>query len=156
MSENDLPVGYALESEFVPEAADDPAPEATLGSFFLQTVREGASVVLLINLYVFVSSEDATAFFDDMMERDVGSNELQVGERAWGRSREVDSAYREALPMSALLFQRGRVVAFLMTGPLDHKEEIGAQLTRSEILDLDGLIGIAEMQDQKIIEATAP
>ena len=36
------------------------------------------------------------------------------------------------------------------------KEEAGAQLARTEVVDLDGLIEIAEIQDQKIIEGLEP
>ncbi len=152
----DLPPGFEVDSEFLPDVPEDTNVDATSGATFQQSLREGASVLLGVNIYLFPSSVDATAFFDQMMQGDQDSVELAVGERAWGKSKEQPSPYREALPASAILFQRDRVVVFLLTAQLDGNAADGAYLQPDEILDLDGLVDIARTQDGKIIEAMQP
>ena len=88
-----------------------------------------------------------------MMEGDTDSSGLPVGEQAMGRSEEVETQFREALPVCALLFQRDCVVVFLVSGQLDGNAADGIYLTRDEALGLEELVAIAVEQDRKILEA---
>lgn len=153
---DDLPLGFEVDSQFLPEVTEDARVEATSGVIFLRALREGASVVLSVNLYLFPATGEASSFYEQMMQGDQGSVELSVGERARGKSKEQPSPYREGLPASAILFQRDRVVAFLITGQLDGNVADGVYLSLDQILDLDGLAEIGRIQDQKIIEAVGP
>ncbi len=90
-----------------------------------------------------------------MLHGEDESVEVAVGERARGKSKEQASPHREGLPASAILFQRDRVVSFLLAGQLDGNANDGAYVKPDEALDFEGLTGIARIQDQKIIEAVA-
>ena len=152
LTPEDLRDGFVVESEFELEAPDDLGIEIASGRLFLLELREGASVVLAVNLYILSSSEEAGEFFDLMMEGDTASSELAVGEQAMGRSQDATTWSREALPVCALLFRRDCVVAFLTSGSLDGHAVDGEYLRRDEVLDLEGLLAIASVQDRKIVE----